>query len=86
MKNEFGNILGMLGAVNNSKLSEKMPDIMQFADSEDGQRLKEKFSGSDAIKKAMESGDTSSLQCLLTTVLQTEEGKRLAKQLSDMIK
>jgi hypothetical protein len=86
MKNEFENILGMLSAANNSKLSEKMPDLMQFADSEDGQRLKEKFSGSDEMKKAMESGDTGSLQCLLTTVLQTEEGRRLAKQLSDMLK
>jgi hypothetical protein len=86
MKNEFENILGMLSAANNAKLSEKMPDLMQFAGSEDGQKLKEKFSGSDEIKKAMENGDVGSLQCLLTTVLQTEEGKRLAKQLSDMLK
>ena len=86
MKNEFENIIGMLSAVQNSKLSEKVPDLMQFADSADGQRLKEKFSGSEEIKKAMESGDTGSLQCLLTSVLQTEEGKRLAKQLSDMLK
>jgi len=86
MKNEFENILGMLGAANNSKLTEKMPDLMQFANSEDGQRLKEKFTGSDEIKKAMDNGDVGSLQCLLTNVLQTEEGKRLAKQFSDMMK
>ncbi len=86
MKNDYENILGMLNATGNPKVSEKMPELMQLAGSADGQRLKEKFSGSDEVKKAMESGDPGSLQCLLTTVLQTEEGKRLAKQLSDMLK
>lgn len=85
MKNDFENILGMLGA-NNAKISEKLPDLMQFADSADGQKLREKFAGSEEMKKVMEGGDSCSIQNLLTSVMQSEEGRRLAKQLSDMMK
>ena len=87
MKNDFENIaLDMLGAMNNSKISEKVPDLKDLASSEDGQRLKEKFADSDLVRKAMESGDTRDLKSLLNTVLQTEEGRRLAKQLSNILK
>ena len=87
MKNEYEDLaLDMLSAMNSPKLSEKVPDLKNLAMSEDGQRIKEKFADSDLVKKAMKSGDTGDLQRLLTSVLQTEEGQRLAKQLNNMFK
>jgi Methionyl-tRNA synthetase len=86
MKNDYENILNVLNSANNPNFAEKVPDLQKIADSKDGQRLKEKFDSSEEVKKVMESGDVNSLQCLLTSVLQTEEGKRIAKQLSDMMK
>ncbi len=85
MKNDFENVLGMLSA-NNAKITEKLPELKQFAESADGQKLREKFSGSEEMKKVMEGGDSCSIQNLLNSVLQSEEGKRIAKQLSDMMK
>jgi hypothetical protein len=84
MKNDFENVLGKLSA-NNAKISEKLPELKQFAESADGQKLKEKFAGSEEMKKVMESGDSCSIQNLISSVLQSEEGKRIAKQLSDMM-
>ncbi len=87
MNNEFeGLAIDMLNAMNSAKISEKVPDLKNLAMSEDGQRIKEKFADSDLVRKAMKSGDTGDLQRLLSSVLQTEEGQRLAKQISDMFK
>ncbi len=87
MKNEYEDLaLDMLSAMNSGKISDKVPDLKNLAMSEDGQRIKEKFADSDLIRKAMKSGDTGDLQRLLSSVLQTEEGQRLAKQLSGMFK
>lgn len=87
MKNEYENLaLNMLGAMGGAKLSGKTPELKNLAMSDDGQRIKEKFADSDLVKNAMKSGDAADLQRLLSSVLQTEEGRRLAGQLSDMFK
>ncbi|NLL45442.1 MAG: hypothetical protein GX250_01360 [Clostridiales bacterium] len=87
MDNNLENIaLSMLMSMGGGKLSEKMPELNKLAGSEDIQNLKQKLGDGSEIMKAVQKGDSQALQCLLSSVLQTEEGARMAKTLSDMLK
>lgn len=87
MDNNLENIaLNMLMSMGSGKLSEKMPELNKLAESEDVQNLKQKLGDGSDIMKAVQKGDSQALQCLLSSVLQTEEGARMAKTLSDMLK
>jgi len=87
MENNLENIaLNMLRGMTGGKLSEKMPELSKLAESEDIKNLKDKFGDGSDILKAVQKGDSHALQCLLSSVLQTEEGARMAKTLSDMLK
>ena len=87
MDNNLENIaLNMLMSMGSGKLSEKMPELNKLAESEDVQNLKQKLGDGSDIMKAVQKGDSQALQCLLSSVLQTEEGAKMAKTLSDMLK
>lgn len=56
---------------------------MSLLESEDGQKLS-RMLDTDQIERAAKSGDTGQLQQILSKVLATDEGKRLAKQISKL--
>jgi len=63
----------------------KTGDIRRLAESEDGKRLS-KMIDPQAVEKAARSGDSAALKSLLDQVLSTEEGKRLAMGIQQLMK
>ena len=74
----------LLSGKQNPTLNGKSSAIRQLADSGDAQKVRRMLGGGDSVKKAMESGDTASLQDIVNKVLSTEEGARLAAELAKM--
>jgi len=64
--------------------SGKADRIKQLAESSDGQKISRMIDAK-AVENAAKSGDSQALRNMLSTVLSTDEGKRLAQQLSDMM-
>lgn len=62
----------------------KADDIKRLAESEDGIKLAGMID-SQQIQKAAKAGDTEALKALLSSVLQTQEGKRLAENVRKMM-
>lgn len=62
----------------------KTDGIKKLAESADGQKLG-KMIDPNAIEKAARSGDGAALHSLLSAVLSTEEGKRLAENVRKMM-
>jgi hypothetical protein len=58
----------------------KTQKLKSIADSEDGQRIG-RMLDQKALEKAARSGDTQALRGILSQVLGTDEGKRLAENL-----
>ena len=56
--------------------------VRAIAASKDGQKLMEKLD-TGKIERAVQSGDSDALRQILSEVLRTGEGRRIAKQLSD---
>ncbi|HHU05673.1 MAG TPA: hypothetical protein GXZ65_04230 [Clostridiales bacterium] len=87
MDNNLENIArSMLKSMGGEKLSEKMSELNKLAESKDAQNLKQKLGDGSEILKAAQKGDSQTLQCLLSSILQTEEGARIARTISDMLK
>jgi len=76
----------MLKNMGGGKLTDKMSEIGKLAESEDAKSLSQKLGDGSEILKAVQNGDSQALQCLLSSVLETEEGARIAKAISDMLK
>lgn len=64
---------------------EKTRRIKEIADSPEGKKIAEMFDA-DQVKKAAEGGDSSTLQKMLSQLLSTDEGRKLAEQVSNAIK
>lgn len=62
----------------------KTESIKRLAESEDGRALS-RMIDSDAVEKAARSGDTAALRDLITKVLSTGEGQRLAESVKKMM-
>ena len=90
MDNNLENIArSMLKSMGGEKLSEKMSELNKLAESikiYNRQNLKQKLGDGSEILKAAQKGDSQTLQCLLSSILQTEEGARIARTISDMLK
>lgn len=65
--------------------SGKAERLKAVADSEDGRRLSAMLDAQ-AVERAARSGDAETLKGILKQVLGTDEGKRLAQQISDAMK
>ena len=63
----------------------KTEALRQLAASGDARRLAERMDGAKA-REALRRGDGASLSALLQQVLTSEEGRRLARQVEDMMK
>ena len=68
---------GLMGSMDEKKIN-------SLANSEDSKRLSQLFDAGEA-EKAAKSGDMSALRDILSKVMSTEEGKRLAQQVSGML-
>ena len=62
----------------------KANDIKRLAESEDGVKLAGMIDAQQ-IQQAAKTGDTEALKSLLSSVLQTQEGKRLAENVRKMM-
>ena len=65
--------------------SGKNEDIRALADSEDGRRLGAMLDGK-AVEEAARKGDGEALRRMLNSVLSTQEGPRLARQVQEILK
>lgn len=63
---------------------EKTRRIKEIADSPEGKKIAEMFDAGQ-VRKAAEGGDTPALQKILAQLLSTEEGKKLAEQVSKAV-
>ena len=62
----------------------KTEDIKRLAQSEDGQKLAGMIDGQ-RLEQAAKAGDAEALKALLSSVLQTREGQRLAENVRKMM-
>ncbi len=62
----------------------KAEDVKRLAESEDGKRLS-RMVDAEKLEHAAKSGDGKALQDMLTAVLSTDEGKRLAENVRRMM-
>lgn len=69
-----------------SKLKNKADELKKIATSSDGRKVMEMMGSTENLKAAMEKGDTETLQSVIKRVMSTEEGARLARQLSELLK
>ena len=76
----------LLSGRQNPALNGKSDAIRQLADSGDAQKVRRMLGSGDTVKKAMETGDAAALQDIVSKVLSTDEGARLAAELAKMFK
>lgn len=88
MGNDFKKAaMDLLNSEAGVKLTGKKDEIEKLVSSADGQKIKAMLDGDDGkLMAAVKSGDISALKSKLNDILKTEEGARLAKQLSEMMK
>lgn len=65
--------------------SGKTDDLRKLAESGDARRLAGQLDA-DAVRRAASGGDSEALKKLMGSVLATEEGQRLARQLQKLLK
>lgn len=68
----------------NAALNGKSDELKKLTESADAQKVKQMLGGGDAVKKAMESGDSAALESIVKNVLSTKEGAKLASELAKM--
>ena len=66
-------------------LRQNAKDIRKLAQSRDGQKVRALLGDEKQVAKALEQGDTEELRRLMSKVLSSEEGSRLAKQLMGLM-
>lgn len=77
----------LLNSAARRKISAKKGELEQLANSKDGQKVRQMLDGKeDALKSAVENGDTATLKSALSNILKTDEGARLASRLSELMK
>ena len=60
-------------------------NIQKLAESADGQKVRKLLWDEQRAAKALETGDAAELRQIMERVLSTEEGRRLAGQLKDLL-
>ena len=71
---------------NNSALKGKDNALKNLAETQDAQKVKQMLGNGESVKKAIESGDNAALKDIVTNILSTKEGARLADELAKMFK
>ena len=86
MSTDFEKLANDLMGGGNSMLKGKANEIKKLANSGDGQKVRKMIGNTDNLKKVVEQGDAETLQRVIKDVMSTEEGARLAQQLSELLK
>ena len=60
-------------------------NIQKLAESEDGKKVRKLLGDEKKAARALETGDAAELKQIMERVLSTEEGRRLAGQLKDLL-
>ena len=66
-------------------LRQNAKDIQRLAESKDGKKVRAMLGDEKQVAKALEQGNTEELKKLMSKVLSSEEGSRLAKQLMGLM-
>ncbi len=74
-------LLGEAGVQALQRNSEALRDLAQ---SRDGQKVRSILEQHGSLEQAVTSGDTEAMRKALSSVLQTQEGQKLARQLGQM--
>ena len=67
-------------------LKHNAKDIRRLAQSADGRKVRELLGDEKTVARALENGDAETLKKLMSKVLSTEEGSRLAQQLMGLMR
>ena len=87
MSTDYEKLAGeFMSGKNSSKIKGKADEIKKLAFSGDGQKVMKMMGNTENLKTAMETGDTETLQNVIRNVMSTEEGARIAQQLSELLK
>jgi len=76
----------LLNSESGGQVRRKKTEIQELANSPDGMKIKTMLDRNGALSDAVESGDITALKDVLSRVLSTDEGARLAKKLSELMK
>lgn len=87
MANDFENLAGsFLSGESGKKIGAKKSEIERLANTPDGKRVKEMLEQNGSIEKALADGDIETIKSAITSIMSTQSGARLAKQLGDLMK
>ena len=87
MDNCFGKNAGdLFNSSQAAEIAKHEKELRELANTHDGMKVMSLLQKDEGIQSAVSSGDLEALSSAMSTILQTEEGKRLAKQLSEMFK
>jgi len=76
----------LLNSESGGQVRRKKAEIQELANSPDGMKIKTMLDRNGALSDAVENGDITALKDVLSRVLSTDEGARLAKKLSELMK
>ena len=86
MQNKYGSSMGnIFNSPQGKKIMSKKNDLEKLVSSSDGQKIKAMLENKGDLMAAAQNGDIQTLQKTLSDILNTEEGARLAKKLSNMM-
>jgi len=85
MANNYDKFNELLSSPKAEKIASKQDEIKNLANTSDVQKIASMVN-KDELKSALERGDTATLQNALASLMKTQEGSRLVKQLNDIIK
>ncbi len=77
---------GLLDRDKAEALNRNAKDIRKLAESPEGKKVRELLGDEKQVARALETGDAAELKKLMTKVLSTEEGTRLAQQLMGLMR
>lgn len=69
-----------------AEIAKHEKELRNMAQTYDGLKVMSLLQSNEGVQSAISSGSTEALSSAMSAILQTEEGKRLAKQLSEMFK
>jgi hypothetical protein len=79
-------ISALLNSEQSKKLSGKKDDIERLAASRDGVQVTKMAANDPELQSAIKSGDMEAMSRRLKAILQTDEGARVFRRISDMLK
>ncbi len=76
----------LLNSDQGQKLAGKRDEIEKLASSSDGEKVTKMAANDTVLQSAIKNGDMEAMRQRLTAILKTDEGSRVFRQISDMMK